>query len=154
MTATGLATFDRTLHATNGWLQEIMEDLGPDRQVAWHSLGGVLRALRDRLPLDLAVHLGEQLPLLVRGTYYGRWQPSNQPVKSRSLEEFLEPIGREFDDLRPVNVEDATRSVFRVLSLHMDRGELENVRQALPEEVRRLWPDEFLQAAPAQGKTA
>src|SRR2546423_5270300 len=58
MSATGLDVFDRTLQITNIWLDEIMETLGPDRQVAWHALGAVLRALRDRLPLGLAVHLG------------------------------------------------------------------------------------------------
>ena len=33
---------------------EICEDLGPDRQVAWHALGSVLRTIRDRLPVELA----------------------------------------------------------------------------------------------------
>jgi len=70
MSATGLDIFDRTLQITNTWLDEIMEALGPDRQVAWHTLGAVLRAVRDRVPPALAVHLGAQLPLLVRGLYY------------------------------------------------------------------------------------
>jgi hypothetical protein len=57
---------------TNTWLDELMAEIGPDRQVAWHVLGVVLRTLRDRIPLGLAAHLGEQLPLLVRGSYYDR----------------------------------------------------------------------------------
>lgn len=52
-----------------------MDAVGPDRQVAWHLLGAVLRAMRDRIPLGLAAHLGAQLPLLVRGAYYDRWRP-------------------------------------------------------------------------------
>lgn len=32
-----------------------MEQIGPDRQVAWHVLGAVLRALRDCVPLETAV---------------------------------------------------------------------------------------------------
>ena len=58
MSATGLDVFDKTIQTTNIWLDEIMEDMGPDRQVAWHTLGAVLRTLRDRLPPDLAAHLG------------------------------------------------------------------------------------------------
>ena len=49
MAATGLDVFDKTLQTTNIWLDEIMEVIGPDRQVAWHTLGAVLRPLRDRL---------------------------------------------------------------------------------------------------------
>ena len=62
MSATGLDVFDKTLQTTNIWLDEIMATLGPDRQVAWHVLGAVLHALRDRLQIGLAVHLGAQLP--------------------------------------------------------------------------------------------
>jgi uncharacterized protein (DUF2267 family) len=62
MSATGVNVFDKTLQTTNIWLDEIMEELGLDRQLAWHILGAVLRALRDRLPADLAAHLSAQLP--------------------------------------------------------------------------------------------
>ena len=67
MPATGLDVFDKTLQTTHIWLDDIMEVVGPDRQVAWHALGAVLRTLRDRLPLGLAAHLGSQLPILIRG---------------------------------------------------------------------------------------
>ena len=33
MSATGLDVFDKTLQTTHTWLDEIMNDLGPDRQV-------------------------------------------------------------------------------------------------------------------------
>ena len=49
MSATGLDVFEQTLRTTNIWLDEIMAKLGPDRQVAWHALGAVRHALRDRL---------------------------------------------------------------------------------------------------------
>ena len=49
MSATGLDVFEQTLRTTNIWLDEIMAKLGPDRQVAWHALGGALHALHDRL---------------------------------------------------------------------------------------------------------
>ncbi len=87
MSATGLDVFDKTLQTTHVWLNEMMEEIGPDRQVAWHVLGAVLRALRDRLPLELAVHLGSQLPILVRGAYYDQWAsraPSIAPAASTS----------------------------------------------------------------------
>jgi uncharacterized protein (DUF2267 family) len=67
MSATGLEVLDKSVQTTNIWLDEIMEGIGPDRRLAWHSLRAVLHALRDRLPLDQAAHLGAQLPIVIRG---------------------------------------------------------------------------------------
>ncbi len=131
-----------------------MEVLGPGRQIAWHTLGAVLRTLRDRLPLGLAAHLGSQLPILVRGLYYDQWEPERRPDKTRDLPGFLEHIGEKFENLRPVNVNDATYAVFHVLSAHIDRGQTRKVRDALPEEIRRLWPEEFLEDAPSRQRAA
>jgi uncharacterized protein (DUF2267 family) len=136
----GLDVFDKTLQTTHIWLDELMEEIGPDRQVAWHVLGAVLRRIRDRLPIELAAHLGAQLPLLVRGVYYDQWRPGSQPDRSRSLDEFLEAISRQVRNTRPVNIRDATRAVFRAISRHVDPGQVENVREAMPAEVRAIWP--------------
>jgi uncharacterized protein (DUF2267 family) len=38
------------------------------------------------------------------------------------------------------DAEAVVRSVFRLLSRHVSGGELNQVRQALPAEVRELWP--------------
>jgi uncharacterized protein (DUF2267 family) len=140
MSATGLDVFDKTLQTTNIWLDEIMAQLGPDRQVAWHVLGAVLHALRDRLQIGLAVHLGAQLPLLVRGLYYDQWHPSEQTLKQRSAEKFLDHVSRRLADIRPVNVKDATHVTLQVLNHHLDPHQVEKVRQALPENIRALWP--------------
>lgn len=115
MSATGLDVFDKTVQTTNIWLDEIMARLGPDRHLAWHVLGAVLRALRDRLPLDEAAHLGAQLPLLVRGLYYSEWHPAAGIRTDRHQEEFLAHVGEGLDGARPVNVKEAVRTVFRVL---------------------------------------
>ena len=142
MSATGLDVFDKTLQTTNTWLNEIMEAIGPDRQVAWHVLGAVLRAVRDRVPLELAAHLGAQLPILVRGTYYDQWRPSATPEKYRSLDEFVERVGEGLANTRPVNRVEAIRAVFGVLSRHIPGGQIAKVRDSLPEDVRALWgPD-------------
>lgn len=140
MSATGLDVFDKTLQTTHIWLDELMAEIGPDRQVAWHVLGAVLRAVRDRIPLELAVHLGSQLPLLVRGIYYDQWHaPGRMGEKSRTLDEFLAPIGERLAQTRPVDVRDATQAVFRLLSRHVNPGQIDKVRQSLPSEVQAIW---------------
>jgi uncharacterized protein (DUF2267 family) len=155
MAATGLDVFDKTLQTTNIWLDELMEVIGPDRQVAWHTLGAVLRTLRDRLPVGLSAHLGSQLPLLVRGLYYDQWEPEKPFDKTRSVEEFLERVGEQLENIRPVNVRDATRTVFHVLSQRLDRGQSVKVREALPEDITRsLWPEHFLEDTPRHQRAA
>lgn len=138
MASTGLDVIDRTLHTTNAWLDEIMESLGPDRQFAWHVLGGVLRCLRDRLSPELAANLGAQLPLLVRGAYYDRYQPARMPEKIRSSDAFLEKISKELSWTRPIDVRDALRAVCRVLDKHVEPSQTEKVWEVLPEEIRRI----------------
>ncbi|OHV90855.1 DUF2267 domain-containing protein [Mesorhizobium sp. ORS 3428] len=141
MSANGLDVFDKTVQVTNIWLNEIMDDLGPDRQLAWHALGVVLRALRDRLPAELGANLGAELPLLIRGAYYDQYQPSNVPRRDRSVDEFLNPIAEGLKAGRPVDPRDATRTVFGALAHHVDLGQSAKVRDALPRDIQTLWPD-------------
>jgi uncharacterized protein (DUF2267 family) len=141
MSATGLPVFDKTLQTTNTWLEEINAKIGPDRQVAWHVLGAVLRTLRDRLPIGLAAHLGAQLPLLVRGLYYDQWHPRQRPLKLRSAKQFLDAVAVGLQDIRPVDPAEATRAVFQVLNHYVDPDQVGNVRNALSQPVRKLWPD-------------
>ena len=59
------------------------------------------------------------------------------------MDEFLERIGGQLENIRPVNAQEGTRAVFQ-LSRHPDRGLTVKVRDALPEDIRRkLWPENF-----------
>lgn len=137
MAATGLEVWDKTIQTTNIWLDEIMERIGPDRQFAWHVLGAVLRTLRDRLPLEVAVHLGAQLPLLVRGTYFEQWHVGGERLAARSFEEFLDNLAAHLGRTRPVSPADATAAVFATLARHVDPGQVAKVLGTLPEGIRR-----------------
>src|SRR3546814_10592288 len=90
--------FDKTLQTTNIWLNEIIDEIGPDRQIAWKVLSTVLHKLRDRLPVDAAAHLGAQLPLLVRGAYYDQYQPARQPADCRTLEQFTDEVAERSEE--------------------------------------------------------
>jgi len=139
MSASGLDVFDRTLETTHIWLNEICIDLGPDKQVAWKVLSTVLHKLRDRLTINLAAHLGAQLPLLVRGIYYDQFEPGKMPSEFRSREEFIAEVAEWLSDTRPVDPVEAIRSVFRVLSRHISEGQINKVRDALPKSLRQMW---------------
>lgn len=140
MSATGLDAFDKTLQITNAWLGEIMEVARVERQVAWHALGTVLRAMRDRIPLGLAAHLGAQLPVLIRGQYYDQFDPDQEPAKWRSRDEFLGIVAAGFRGMETVDPAQMAAAVFQVLDHHLDPGQVDNVRMAMPEDVRAMWP--------------
>jgi uncharacterized protein (DUF2267 family) len=139
MSTTGLEVFDKTLQTTHIWLDEITDTIGPDRTVAWHVLGAVLRTLRDRLPVALAAHLGAQLPLLVRGAYYDQFRPAHVPEKMHGFDDFLACVADELRGIRPVDVRDATLCVFALLDHHVTPDQVDKVRRALPEQIRRHW---------------
>ncbi|GAA6756671.1 hypothetical protein QT17_08145 [Thermus sp. 2.9] len=143
MSATGLEVFDATLHKTHTWLKAIMEELGTeDRHRAYMALRAVLHALRDRLPVEEVAQLGAQLPMLIRGIYYEGWDPTGKPLKERHKEEFLAHVARELKTPSGVAVdpEGAARAVFKVLRQKVSEGEIQDVRQLLPKELRELWP--------------
>jgi uncharacterized protein (DUF2267 family) len=140
MSASGLEVFDKTTHETNVWLKEIMAEIGPDRQRAYHALRAVLHALRDRLTVDQAAHLSAQLPMLIRGIYFEGWHPAGTPTKERTQEDFLAHVAEGLKGIEPINPETAARSVFRTVANHVSAGEVEHVKDALPKPVRTLWP--------------
>lgn len=139
MSTNGLEVFDKTIQTTHIWLNEITEVIGPDRQLAWKVLSTVLHKLRDRLPVDVAAHLGAQLPLLIRGVYYDQFQPAKQPTACRDLDEFVGEVEEWLSDVRPVNAADAVDAVFVTLSRHVPEGQLAIVRNALPATIRDRW---------------
>ncbi|MGB5727931.1 MAG: DUF2267 domain-containing protein [Thiogranum sp.] len=138
---THIRAFDSTLQTTHRWLQELELAASLDNEAeAYSVLRVVLHALRDRLPADEAVHLGAQLPMLIRGFYYEGWKPSTTPKMQRSLEAFLEGM-QPLPTLKgEISAEQALRSVFLMLDHRISEGEIADVRQAMPEEVRDLWP--------------
>src|SRR5437763_16104307 len=88
MSEQGLETIETTVQKTHEWIARIAESMHMEKRDAWKSVRAVLQTLRDRLPADLAVHFGAQLPMLVRGRYYEGGEPAKMPVKM-SGEEFL-----------------------------------------------------------------
>ena len=136
MPSTGLEVLDRTIQLTHIWLDEIMDATGEDRQAAWHALGAVLRALRDRLPIEVAMHLGAQLPLLVRGTYAEQWHLAGASAPVRGMEEFLDLVASHLGRGHAIRPDAATAAVFRTLARHIDAGQVDKVLAVLPGEIR------------------
>lgn len=143
MSMTGLDVFDATVHKTNAWLTDIMEQLETaDRHEAYHALRVVLHALRDRLTAEEAVHLAAQLPMLVRGFYYEGWRPAGKPLKTHR-EEFLAAIQAGSRTTDANEAERLARAVFQVVAAHITEGEIRDIKGILPKDIRSLWPSSW-----------
>ena len=151
---TGLDVFDTTLQQTNLWLKELMECLSVDRRHAYRVLNATLHAVRDRIGPENAVHLGAQLPILVRGFYYEGWHPTGTPTKQRHKEEFLDYVNGEVFRGLGVDPEQAVRAVFDVISKRLDAGEIEKLMKIFPDELRDLWPAAHDVAGAPTGKAS
>ena len=108
-----------------------------DRHLAYLALRTTLHALRDRLPVSEAAHLGAQLPMLVRGLYYEGWHPADKPFKEHSREAFLAHVkaGAHAQGFEP---EPAVRAVFGLLAERISAGEIADVKGVLPGPIRAL----------------
>jgi uncharacterized protein (DUF2267 family) len=141
MSATGLDVFDTTLHKTNSWLNDLMQELGwPDRHKAYMALRVTLHALRDRLTIDEVAQLSAQFPMLIRGFYYEGWDPTDKPLRIRHKEQFLARIEQELRGDDYLDPEEVACAVFTVLAHRVTEGEIEDVQHILPAEIRELWP--------------
>lgn len=135
-----LAVFEKTQQKTGHWIECIAQDMGStDMERSYHILRSVLHAVRDRLPPNDAIHLAAQMPMLVRGFYYEGWHPSDKPEQYRHKQDFLKHLARDVPNLDPTQRERAASAVFSVLSRELSSGEIEQVRHALPAEVREIW---------------
>jgi uncharacterized protein (DUF2267 family) len=124
-----------------------MDALGwDDRHQTYQGLRTTLHALRDRLTLEDMAQLGAQLPLLIRDVYYEGWDPTGQPHTTRHAAAFLAPIRHHFAQDPHVDAEQVARTVFTVLTHHISAGELADIAQILPKELRTLWPTATSQA--------
>jgi uncharacterized protein (DUF2267 family) len=136
-----ISVFDKTEQKTMHWIKSISANMGStDMQRSYTILRAVLHATRDRLNPDEAAQFGAQLPMLIRGFYYEGWHPHDKPRKYRHKAQFLEEIHKKVPTLDQTQLERAATAVFTTLESEMPGGELQQVRHALPGELRELWP--------------
>jgi uncharacterized protein (DUF2267 family) len=146
MTPNSVEALDTTIQKTNEWLRDIAFEIGDDsRRHAYLALRGTLHAIRDFLPIDESAQFAAQLPMLVRGLYFEGWDPSRTPETVRTRERFLGIVDAALEramwnEAYPLDAEEATRAVLRILSDRISGGEMEQVRHMLPVRVRELWP--------------
>jgi uncharacterized protein (DUF2267 family) len=140
MVDTGYSTFSTTVDKTNQILHEIEMAHGWPRErrsQSYAAMRAVLHTLRDRLNVEETAQLGAQLPILVRGIYYGEWDPSRVPEKMNAAQ-FLQRVRAEFPYDVMGGIEQVIRSVLRALRRHISDGEWDDALSGMPPDLRTL----------------
>ena len=142
MQTTSITSLNQALEDANQWLDELV-DRGPfaNQDQAYSGLRAVIHAVRDRLTVDEATHLGSQLPMLVRGIYYEGWRPAEAPNTERDVDSFMEHVQSSLGGTATAGMDlpEATRAVTGLLDAHLSDGQVRHVRGQLPEEIESLW---------------
>jgi uncharacterized protein (DUF2267 family) len=147
MSPAGLEGLARTVELTHIWIKDLDDRLDwNDKPRSYRLLKAVLHALRDWLPVNESADFAAQLPGLLRGAYYEQWRPATTPVKNRSKADFIARVEDAFKADPLVQPSRSVMAVFALLSKKISAGEIEDVRHALPAELRDIWPEHYLAA--------
>jgi len=137
----GIQEFDDAVHAAKEWVADLTRRLGwQDQGKACLALSAALHALRDCLPLDEAVYLGVQLPVLLRGVYYDGWHPTGRSFRLRTRAAFLERVHEGVRRDPAIDPEQVARTLLALLADRLPASEIEDAKAVTPEPLRGLWP--------------
>lgn len=141
--------FEHAVHRASIWVADVTAALGtPDRHYGRRVLRAWLHTLRDRLTVEAAAKFGQQLPELLRGTYYDGWEPNRAPQKYDALE-YVQRFSAEA--VVPASeVPGISAAVTHVISEHMSSGQVDEALAELPGTLRATIRDGAAVAAPAE----
>ena len=139
----GLTIINHAAAQAHEWINELQSQMKlPNQQSAYAALRAVLHHLRDRLPVKENADLSAQLPTLIRGIYFEGWSPKEGRSLPRSTEEFVQAVFATLSEHPEIHAGNATRAVFALLDTKISHGEMNDVIQSFPVEMRNLWPRE------------
>lgn len=127
--------YEHAVHRASVWLADVTAALGTqDRNYARRALRAWLHTLRDRLTVDAAAKFGQQLPELLRGTYYDGWEPSRVPMRYNAAE-YAQRFSAEA--VVPASeVPGIAAAITHVISEHMSPGQVAEALAELPNDLR------------------
>jgi uncharacterized protein (DUF2267 family) len=132
--------YAHAVHRASVWVADVAAALGTqDRHYARRVLRAWLHTLRDRLTIDAAAKFGQQLPELLRGTYYDGWEPSRVPMRYNAAE-YVQRFAAEAM-VPPSEVPALAATVTHVISEHMSPGQVAEALAELPAGLRATVQD-------------
>jgi len=140
MTAQGLEVIDHSVHLAHEWINELAGRLDwTSKRSALRLMRVTLHHIRDHLSPDELAQLSAQLPVIIRGFFFEGWVPKKAPIKERHAEDFIAFINNQMSNTEEYRGRDDIKCVFDLLNARLSRGEIEDVRASLSEDLRQLW---------------
>lgn len=137
--------FEKYAHKGDEILARLAAELGKDKDLHTSArvLRNVLHVLRNHLSTEESLQLLAQLPLVVKGMYVDSWKLHKKTRRIRRVEELVAELMEadgirlaEHDFSNEAGARHALRSVLKVLSLYVSEGELHDIAQLMPGEVK------------------
>ena len=125
---------------THEWVGSVAAATHLEKRDAYKTLRAVLHTMRDRLPLNDAVHFAAQLSMFLRGLFYDGWEPAKVPVKMSSTE-FLQSVQQKIVSDQVIDPLRITRGVLAVIMSFAGVGEMEKIKHCFPKDLQELLPD-------------
>lgn len=140
MVRSGFSNIDKSTQKTKEWLHEVQDELGwEDENMVYIAFRAVIQTLRDRLPVEEAIELADELPMVMKGLYYEGYTPKHKPEKIKNRTEFFQKVQQK-SPRRPIQTEEATRAVFHLLENKLSGGgEINQVKGNLPKDIQDFW---------------
>ena len=136
----GTLEFAQATHIAEEWLDDLMARLGwHDRYRTCAALAAALHALRDALPQEAAIDVGNQLPILVRGLYYDAWHPRGRSA-ARTRAAFLARIQDGVHREPAIDADAVAHAVLALLAARLTAAEIEDAKAEMPHDLHNLWP--------------
>jgi uncharacterized protein (DUF2267 family) len=134
--------FEKYANEGNHFVNEVANQLGCERAKAARLTQVVLHALRDRLPVNEAVHVSQGLPMALKGIFIDQYEVGRVPVVLRNKEDFLMFIWNKLSNPKEFEstdeIADGFRAVYTVLSKHLSPGQMEKLNNSLHSEILEL----------------
>lgn len=112
-----------------------------NEQKAFVVLKACLKALRERVGKNEAIHLGSQLSTILRGYYYEGWNPNTEMSRSRTTSDFLEDVRHYFHGHDDIDLTKAVPVTLGIILEMIDQGEAMQVLRNLPKNIQDLCID-------------
>lgn len=139
--------FNQYASEGNRFLNEYSKamNLGNNTEKAGRILVAILHALRDIIPIQESFQFMAQLPMFIKGAYVQGWSNKKKKLRIKRMSEFIDLV-RQHDGAAAVNdfeyseevAEQYIKTTFIYLRRYVSLGELEDIRDSLPKELKGM----------------
>ncbi len=138
--------FTKYAQKGNEFLADLSSELGTDNDIerSGRILRSVFHVLRDVISKEESLQLISQLPMALKSVYVDGWTFKKPQDPIRNEDDFFEAVIKKDSPVGYCNfnskkeAQDAIDAVFKVLKKHVSKGEIDDMRDTLPKELKSI----------------